>query len=65
MQRLRSPLQSCQRIFYSPVKHASTKVLNQPAHPSRRESKVSPKLYTAGHLIYRRAGESSMVYNPK
>ena len=47
------------------MKHASPKVLKQPAHPSRRESKVSPKLYTTGHLIYRRTDKSSVINDPK
>src|SRR6266516_971048 len=47
------------------MEHTCPKVLNKPAHPSWREGKVSPKLYTTGHGIYRRTSNSSMINDPK
>jgi len=47
------------------MEHPSPKVLNQPAHPSRREGKVSPILYTTGHSIYRCTCNSSVINDPK
>ena len=47
------------------MEHARPKMFDEPAHPSWRESEVSPKLYSTGYSIYRCTGESSMINDPK
>src|SRR5947209_6245346 len=47
------------------MKHSRPKVFNQPAHPSWRERKVSPKLYSTGHIIHWCTCKGSMINDPK